>query len=343
MKIPEPRKLKSGTWFIQLRLNGVSVPVTGSTKKECQDNAAVIKANHKAGIKEIKASTKAPTLHDAISAYIERRKNTLSPSTITGYRRIQSGRFKDSMSKPISELKDWQTICDRESKLCSPKTLKNAYFFICSVMKENGITNPTVTLPVQEEHTREWLEPDQIKKLVASVKGSHEQLPVLFALHSLRRSELLAMDWKNIDLENRCFHVRGAVVKDETGHFVLKTANKNTSSQRTLPIMIPELYDALSAVPEDERVGRVIQGNGNTVLYEINKACRSANVPEVGTHGLRHSFASLAYHLRLSELETMELGGWADADTMRKIYTHLAAKDRLRAENKMASFYNNAN
>lgn len=339
MKIPEAKKLKSGNYHIQLRLNGVSIPITEKTKKECERKARAIKSNYKAGLMEIKPETPTPTLTAAIDAYIEKRKNTLSPSTITGYKRIQAGRFKDCMDTSINQLTDWQTICDNEAKLCSPKTLKNAYFFIRSVYKENGITLPMPTLPVQEKHTRKWLEPEQIETLVKSVAGQHEQLPVLFALHSLRRSELLALDWKNIDLKNKCFHIKGAAVKDINGNFVLKDANKNLSSQRTLPIMIPELYNALSKIPEDERKGRVITINGNSILYEVNKACRVAGVPEVGTHGLRHSFASLAYHLGMSELETMELGGWSDAKTMRGIYTHLAAADRLKAVNKMAAFY----
>ena len=64
----------------------------------------------------------------------------------------------------------------------------------------------------------------------------------------------------------------------------------------------------------------------------------------MGVHGLRHSFASLAFHLGLTEQETMELGGWSDYNTMRKIYTHLAAADRLKSQNKMAAFFKaNAN
>ena len=35
MKVPEPRKLKSGTWFIQMRLGGESVPVSAATRTEC--------------------------------------------------------------------------------------------------------------------------------------------------------------------------------------------------------------------------------------------------------------------------------------------------------------------
>ena len=348
MKVPEPRKQKSGIWRIQLRLNGISIPVTAATETACRNEAASIKANYKAGKLTVAQKKKLPTLTEAIDAYIEKRENTISPSTLTGYRRIQNGRFKDSMNRPIDELTDWQAICDRELRLMTgkttkkpitTKTVKNAFFFCRSVLKENGITVADVTFPPPVKHEKLFLDPDQIKKLVGSVSGTPEQLPVLFALHSLRRSELLALDWKNVHLDKRTFDVRGAMVKNENGTFVLKQENKNATSARTLPIMIPALYDALSAVPEEKRIGRVITVNGNTVLYEVNKACRSAGLPEVGTHGLRHSFASLAYHLGMSELETMQLGGWADHDTMREIYTHLAAEDRLKAINKMAAFY----
>ena len=34
MKVPAPRKLPSGSWFIQLRLGGESIPVTAATAKD---------------------------------------------------------------------------------------------------------------------------------------------------------------------------------------------------------------------------------------------------------------------------------------------------------------------
>jgi integrase len=165
---------------------------------------------------------------------------------------------------------------------------------------------------------------------------------VYFALNSLRRSEILALTWDNIDLENDRITVRGAVVQDENHKFVRKKANKTTRSARTIPIMIPELQVILASTPKAQRVGPVVDAAPHTIADRINAACEHAGLPKVGTHGLRHSFASLAYHLGMSELETMQIGGWSDTQTMHKIYTHLASVDRLKAENKMAQFFQNA-
>ena len=106
--------------------------------------------------------------------------------------------------------------------------------------------------------------------------------------------------------------------------------------------MIPELLAALEAV--EDKSGPVVRCNPNTIYHQINRVCARNGLPRVGTHGLRHSFASLGYHLGVPELEMMQLGGWADNQTMIRIYTHIANADRVRAENAMAGFFTqNAN
>ena len=337
MKVPEPRKLKSGTWFIQLRLNGVSVPVTASAEKACKDKAALLKAEHRAGKRTERHN--APTLRKAIDNYIEARQNILSPSTVDGYRRIQRNRFQSVMDKPITST-GWQKVINNEAAICSPKTLRNAYRFVVSVLTDNGITPPKVTLPALESNTRAWLEPEQIRELIDAADGTPSALPVFLALHSLRRSEIAALTWENVDIEHKCIHVAGAVVQNEDHQYVHKATNKTDKSRRTIPIMIPELLVILASAPQEARHGPLVDCQPHNISSRINAACRRAGLPEVGTHGLRHSFASLAYHLGMSELETMELGGWSNTQTMHGIYTHLAAADRLKAESKMKDFFN---
>lgn len=337
MKVPKARKLSSGKWYIYLRIGSEQISVTAETEAQCQAEAMAIKS----GLKAAPVAGGSKTLRHAIDDYIDARRNTLSPSTIAGYKRIQENRFQSVMNTPLKDIKGWQRLCDLESRSLSPKTVRNSYRFIVSVLTDNGITPEKVTLPALQNNTRTWLEPDEVKTLVKSVYGTPEELYVFFGLHSLRRSEIAAMRWENIDLTNGTITVKGAAVYDEKGKVVYKSANKNTTSTRTIPIMIPEFQEALQR--EQKPSGLVFTCSVKTIHERVNRACKRAGLPEVGTHGLRHSFASLAYHLGMSEMETMELGGWSDTSTMRKIYTHLATADRLKAENKLKQFFKNAN
>ena len=43
----------------------------------------------------------------------------------------------------------------------------------------------------------------------------------------------------------------------------------------------------------------------------------------------------------MSEQAAMQIGGWSDYATMRKIYTHLSTQDINAAANSMSKFYDN--
>lgn len=336
MKVPEPRKLPSGNYFIQLRLNGVSVPITAATAKECKRQAELIKAQHRAGKQTVSAAGDI-TLGCAIENYVSSKSNTLSPSTLRGYSTVRRSYLQPYMGKKIKDIKDWQRIINDEAKNRAPKTVKNTWRLLCSVMRENGIEPPKIVLPQVAPVERPWLEPDQVLEFVNAIKGQPNEIPALLALHSLRRSEILALTWDKIDLRRGIIKITGAAVFDENQKLVVKNTNKNSSSTRTIPIMIPSLYDALKAVKD--KSGLLVTCNPNTIWAQTNRTCEALGFPKVGVHGLRHSFASLAYHLGWSEQQTMEIGGWSDTATMRKIYTHLASADRLKAQNSMTAFF----
>ncbi|MEG2527158.1 MAG: site-specific integrase [Oscillospiraceae bacterium] len=337
--IPEPRKLKSGSWFIQLRLGGESVPVTAPTEKECRTTASLIKAQYKAG-KRLKSMCNDITLTAAIDNYISSRSNTLSPSTIRGYRTIQRNRFKGSMGKKIKDIGDWQKLCNDEAKLCAAKTLDNSWKFIASVLKENGVKYPKIKLPQIVQTEKPWLEPEEISTFINAIKGKPCEIPALLALHSLRRSEIMAITMDKIDFKKGLIYIQGAVVPDEHHAFVHKETNKNQTSNRVIPIMIPELLTALKALKETS--GAVWKGSPNTLGKQINRICVANDLPQVCVHGLRRSFASLGYHLGLSEREVMDIGGWADTQTMHKKYIRLSQRDIQKAENKMSEYYKNS-
>lgn len=321
MKVPEPRKLSSGKWFIQMRLGGESVTVSDFSKRECIKQATLIKAefiNGKRTTKEenLEPEIEHPTLREAIDKYIGARSNTLSPLTIRGYRIIQKNRFQSEMDREVDQIdpSEWQGIINKEAGLCAPKTLKNAWGFIRSVVEDaTGKYPPEVKLPSMAPAEKPFLSPDQIKVFVSAVKDTKYAIPCLLALSSLRASEIEALDWKDIQKKPEFIRVSGAVVLDENNKKVKKRQNKNATSTRNVPIMIPELLAAIER--ERKPFGPVMTYHQNSLRAAIEKMCRENNLPNVGIHGLRHSFASLAYHLQIPEKIAMEIGGWADATT----------------------------
>ena len=81
-------------------------------------------------------------------------------------------------------------------------------------------------------------------------------------------------------------------------------------------------------------------GKSVPITAATQKECRrEAGVTVVGNHGLRHSFASLGYHLGISERQLMELGGWSDYQTMHKIYIRVAQSSEEAAKNKISEFF----
>ena len=231
MKVPKARKLSSGKWFIQLRLGGESIPVTASTEKECTRQAQAVKAEYLVGKRAPKnpEETDSPTLNEAIDRYISARDNTLSPLTVRGYRTIQKHRFRSTLSRRLDEIpeSEWQVIVNQEAALCSPKTLKNAWGFIRSVVEDaTGKKLPAITLPVQIPAEKPFLSPDEIKKFVSAVKDTKYAVPCLLALCSLRVSEIQALKWQNIPQNPKFIRVSGAVVLNEDNKYIEKRQNK---------------------------------------------------------------------------------------------------------------------
>ena len=343
VKVPTARKLPSGSWFCRVRVGDQDISITRPTEKEAVAEAMAIKA----GIKEAAKQPRKKTVHEAIDEYIEARKNILSPSTIAGYRRIQKLRFQSMMKKDICKLtaSDWQRAVNLEAKMrsqrdssktISAKTLKNSWGLMASVIAEATGQEITVRLPQLVPHQKPWLTAEQIPEFVALIKDDPIEIPALLALSSLRRSELINLRWSDVDLKNNVLKVDGAAVFDEDNVLVRKAETKNTSSRRTVPI-IPPLRDAL--MNADRKGEYIVTWHPNSIMCRINRLCERNGLPKVGLHGLRHSFASLAKHLGMPEDAVMEIGGWSDFNTMRKIYTHISEADVTRHAQNFTSFF----
>lgn len=334
MKKPVAKQLPSGAWFCRVRIDGQDYSITRDRKELAEAEAFAIKTK----IKEAQKKPDRKTLSVAIDDYIDARRNILSPSTIRGYKTIQSNRFQSMMNRNLFDVtpEQWQRAVNLEAREVSAKTLTNSWRFIASVIAETTGKRITVRLPQIIPAERPWLTPEQIPVFVDAVKGKNVEIAALLALSSLRRSEIVGLRWSDIDLEKGVLTVNGAAVPDENEKYVYKRETKNKTSRRVVPL-IPPLKDALANAP---RIGEyVIRCHPSSMINMVNRICKANDLPEVGMHGLRHSFASLAYYLNMPEQVAMEIGGWADIHTMRKIYTHVSGKSIRDAAQAFTNFF----
>lgn len=329
VSVPKPKQLKSGEFYAQMMIDGRVEYVKADTEREYYAKARALKQ----GLIEQKKTKAGATVGQLIDAYITANSNVLSPSTIRSYLSYRQHRFQSVMGKDALNV-NWQAAINAEAAEVSAKSVQNAWRLITASLKLAKLPVPDVNLPKVPKAERPWLDYEQIKVFLNAVEGQPCELGALLALHSLRRSEILNLTAESVSGD--VIKVRGSAVHNADGQLVSKATNKNSSSTRDVPVMIPRIKTLL---PES---GKVITGNANQLWAQINRVCRNAGLPEVGVHGLRHSFASLAYHLNWPEMQTMSVGGWSDYNTVHNIYTHLAEKDRSDAVNNMTAFYANS-
>lgn len=332
MKTPKPRKLKSGSYFVQLRLGGESIPITRASARECTLAAIEAKAAYLAG-RQVKSKSDM-TVGQLVDAYIAARPAKTSPSTILGYKRYRKDRFAGLMEQKPQQVKDWQEVIDEELQHVTAKTVKNAWGLVAASLRYAKLTVPEIKIPQIIKKPTPFLRYNEIPPLLQTIKGRPEELAILLGLHSLRSSEIFAVRPQDIDLQHGLIRVSGAVVMGSDG-WTRKDENKNESSQRNIPIMI----DRVRELAED-LTGETAAGiNPSYLQKHLHMDCIEAGVTDISIHGLRHSFASLCHHAGVSELQCMAWGGWADNQTMHKIYTHIAEADETDDLRRMRSLF----
>lgn len=335
LNIPKIIQLPSGSYSTKVMVDGIRHTITKDTQEECAAEATAIKYRAKEAKKTGKKITL--TLSDSIDAYIEARVGSLSPSTIYSYKGYKNNCFQSMMKADVFSTtnEQWQSAIKRESVGKSPKYISNVWGLVSAAILESTGTKPRVNLPAKEKNERPFLDPDQILIFVDAIKGETIEIAALLAISSLRRSEIKGLKWESVNLEKDIITISGAMVYTEAG-MAYKKQNKTKKSTRTIPI-IPPLKEALMAAERTSEY--VVPYNGSWIYQRINEICEANGLPLVGVHGLRHSFASLAYHLQIPQKITMEIGGWSDPGTVDRIYTHLAQKDIANRAKDFSNFF----
>jgi integrase len=201
--------------------------------------------------------------------------------------------------------------------------LRTALHLLLKRAVEDGVlaANPLATIagPKAIRRHRPYLDIEQRDRLLAATVDDPD-LHLVVALGvfaGLRKSEMLALTWSDIDLPGRRLHVRSSAA------FTTKSGRS-----RTIP-MHDALYQLLS--PQRRASGYVVAPTRTCHgLYRWNfikafrSACRRAEVPVGSPHLLRHCFASVAAQQGVPLLKIAEWLGHGGAGKTTEQYAHLA-------------------
>ena len=336
MKTATIKQLPSGAWHCRIKMDGKTISITKDTKLAVEKEYMALKSGAKA------ASTPEAerTLGQAMDAYIAAREGTISPTTLAGYKKIRKLRFKSYMNKRLCDMKqeDWQKMVNAEKKYVCAKTLKNSWGLVSSVITSATGRKVTVTLPQVINNDAKYLSSSDLSIFLKAIKGNRYEIAILLGLSGLRRSEIMGIRWTDIDLDAGCIYVRGASVMDENNNLVNRQENKNSSSRRCIPFILPQLREALA---DTEQHGEfVVSCYPNTINVTVQRICRQQGLPPCTCHGLRKSFASMMLvDLRQPDDVVMKVGGWSDPGTMRKIYSQVSTENVQKAGAEYAAFF----
>ena len=317
MKVPKARKLPSGSWFCRVRVDGRDVPITRNTKKEAEQAAILAKY----AAKQEADNPHKITLETAYKRYIEMKDGVLSPSTITGYKRLSKNTFQPLMKLRLDQLtteKIQKEISALSKAGKSQKYIANASGLLSSVLKAfYGDFRYNVTLPAKEKKTQRALSNEEIKGIMAAVKGTDVELPVLMGLWlGMRMSEIRGATYKDIDGDR--LHICRAIVDTDSG--AIEKSPKTFSGDRwvNLPSYIKSLIPPLKC-----KTDHIVNMTGAMIYKRFVAACDNAGIPHCKFHDLRHANAAVMIQLGIDSKYAQERNGWKSDYMYKQVYGYV--------------------
>lgn len=191
-----------------------------------------------------------------------------------------------------------------------------------------------------------------------------QPVAVIMMLSGLRRGELAALTWNDIDLNQRTISVNKVIEYSSNGVPTLRHYTKSDAGIRVVDIP-QRLADYLAGMPQGNALvihtvnGRVMTPSAWVKLWQsymrlLNKKYGTSTlnqhtskpgpkalemtIPNITLHWLRHTFCTLLYLSGVDVVQACAQMGHADVSTTLRIYTHLDAIHKRKSVDKLDAY-----
>ncbi|HVB59951.1 MAG TPA: site-specific integrase [Ktedonobacteraceae bacterium] len=213
-----------------------------------------------------------------------------------------------------------------------------------------------VTPPRVETHEVQALTVEQAKKLLACAKGSFlSALFVLALTTGMRRGELLALRWSDVDFEQATVFVHRTVTR-AAGYGLVENEPKTKASRRR--IMLSAIaVEALKTHREEQGHVKTTAGErwqekgvifcdtkGNflgpdKLAGEFNRLLQQAGLPHMRFHDLRHSAATISLVAGVHPKVVQERLGHSSISMTLDTYSHVLPSMQQDAARKIDDLF----
>ena len=207
--------------------------------------------------------------------------------------------------------------------------------------------NPTedCIAPKLEKKEMKFL-PVEDMKAYLDAANTRGLLPMFYLalVSGLRKGELVALLWTDLDIENKTIFVSKQYVRNPNGKLTLSRPKTETSVRR---VSIPqEAVDLLiqehSKHPDNQYMfpspttGEMYHPDSVAKLHE--KILKDATLEHIPLHSLRHTFATVALQNGVDVKTVSSMLGHYDAGFTLRTYTHATRQVQNQAAETMGNF-----
>lgn len=258
-------------------------------------------------------------------------------------------RFKATHIKEITTSDIVAFLENLAAQGYSSKTIKDQFsvvkmIFRHAMQKAYINTDPTLYVDIPKgsaKKTRRELSKDDVRIIEQHVCDSTMSLFAYFLLYTgLRKSEALALQWKDIDFNNKAIHVSKSIYYKGNQPHIKKP--KTEAGIRDV-ILLDNLASKLKKGSSDDDFVFTYNGKPMTLFKytnEWNKYIRTIEI-EFTAHQLRHTFATILFEAGIKEKDAQYLMGHSDISTTQNIYTHIRKNRTEETAAKLNEYFQN--